>query len=83
MSAVNVMQLRWPGSAMLLGDDLLHHCLAWAVTGQVDVGEAVRSDRKRDGTIPSNAGASNWESPRLRSVRPFAWQGSAVAEQSS
>ena len=41
MSAVNVMQLRWPGSAMLLGADLLHHCLEGAVTGQVDVGEAV------------------------------------------
>jgi hypothetical protein len=83
MSAVNVMQLRWPGSAMLLGADLLHHCLEGAVTGQVDVGEAVRSDGKRDGNIPSNAGASNWESLPLRPVRPFAWQGSAMAEQSS
>ena len=27
LNAVNVMQLRWPGGAMLLGADLLHRCL--------------------------------------------------------
>ena len=27
VSALNVMQLRWPGSAMLLGADLMHRCL--------------------------------------------------------
>lgn len=41
MSAVNVMQLRWPGSAMLLGADLLHRCLEGPVAGAVDVGQAV------------------------------------------
>jgi ubiquinone biosynthesis protein Coq4 len=41
MSAVNVMQLRWPGSAMLLGADLLHRCLEGVSPGTVDVGEAV------------------------------------------
>jgi ubiquinone biosynthesis protein Coq4 len=41
MSAVNVMQLRWPGSAMLLGADLLHRCLEGPSAGQVDVGQAV------------------------------------------
>jgi len=40
MSAVNVMQLRWPGSAMLLGADLLHRCLAGPAAGEVDVGQA-------------------------------------------
>jgi len=41
MSAVNVMQLRWPGSAMLLGADLLHRCLEGPANGAVDVGQAV------------------------------------------
>jgi len=41
MSAVNVMQLRWPGSAMLLGADLLHRCLEGPAAGVVDVGQAV------------------------------------------
>jgi|LauGreDrversion4_2_1035121.scaffolds.fasta_scaffold61780_2 ubiquinone biosynthesis protein COQ4 len=41
ISAVNVMQLRWPGSAMLLGADLLHHCLEGPVPGEVQTGEAV------------------------------------------
>ena len=40
MSAVNVMQLRWPGSAMLLGADLLHRCLDGSAPGEVDVGQA-------------------------------------------
>ena len=41
MSAVNVMQLRWPGSAMLLGADLLHRCLEGPAPGDCDVGAAV------------------------------------------
>ena len=40
MNAVNVMQLRWPGSAMLLGADLLHRCLEGAAAGAVDAGHA-------------------------------------------
>lgn len=40
MSAVNVMQLRWPGSAMLLGADLLHRCLDGPAAGEVDTGQA-------------------------------------------
>lgn len=41
MSAVTLMQLRWPGSAMQLGADLLHRCLAGPLPGEVDVGKAV------------------------------------------
>jgi ubiquinone biosynthesis protein Coq4 len=41
VSAINVMQLRWPGSAMLLGADLLHRCLAGPSAGEPDVGMAV------------------------------------------
>ncbi|MFN6131387.1 MAG: Coq4 family protein, partial [Synechococcaceae cyanobacterium] len=41
MSAVNVMQLRWPVSGKLLGADLLHRCLEGPSAGQVDVGQAV------------------------------------------
>ena len=41
MSAVNVMQLRWPGSAMLLGADLMHRCLKGPDPEGPDVGEAV------------------------------------------
>ncbi|MFM9073026.1 MAG: Coq4 family protein [Cyanobium sp.] len=41
LSAINVMQLRWPGSAMLLGADLLHRCLEGATPEGPDVGEAV------------------------------------------
>lgn len=40
MNAVNVMQLRWPGSAMLLGADLLHRCLEGSAAADVDVGQA-------------------------------------------
>jgi len=40
MSAVNVMQLLWPGSAMVLGADLLHRCLEGPAAGEVDVGQA-------------------------------------------
>ena len=41
LSAINVMQLRWPGSAMLLGADLLHRCLEGPTQEGPDVGEAV------------------------------------------
>ena len=51
LSAINVMQLRWPGSAMLLGADLMHRCLegplppdlssADTATAEPDVGLAV------------------------------------------
>jgi ubiquinone biosynthesis protein Coq4 len=41
LSAINVMQLRWPGSAMLLGADLLHRCWQGPTPGEPDVGEAV------------------------------------------
>lgn len=36
VSAINVMQLRWPGSAMLLGADLMHRCLAGPLSGEAD-----------------------------------------------
>ena len=38
LSAINVMQLRWPGSAMLLGADLLHRFLAGPAADEPDVG---------------------------------------------
>ena len=41
LSAINVMQLRWPGSAMLLGADLLHRCLEGPNPVGPDLGEAV------------------------------------------
>lgn len=44
LRAINVMELRWPGSAMLLGTDLLHRCLEGPTPGEPgepDVGEAV------------------------------------------
>jgi len=41
LSAINVMQLRWPGSAMLVGADLMHRCLEGPLTGEPDLGEAV------------------------------------------
>lgn len=41
LSAINVMQLRWPGSAMLLGADLMHRCLEGPRSGEPDVGLAV------------------------------------------
>ena len=37
LSAINVMQLRWPGSAMFLGADLLHRCLAGPAADEPDV----------------------------------------------
>ena len=41
MNGVTVMQLRWPGSAMLLGADLLHRCLEGPTADDMDVGQAV------------------------------------------
>ena len=43
LSAINVMQLRWPGSAMLIGADLMHRCLEGpdAEPDDPDVGLAV------------------------------------------
>jgi ubiquinone biosynthesis protein COQ4 len=41
LSAINVIQLRWPGSAMLLGADLMHRCLEGATPGEPDIGLAV------------------------------------------
>jgi len=41
LNAVNVMQLRWPGSAMLVGADLLHRCLAGGGAETPDLGLAV------------------------------------------
>jgi len=41
LNAVNVMQLRWPGGAMLVGADLLHRCLAGGTADAPDLGLAV------------------------------------------
>jgi len=41
ISAINVMQLRWPGSAMLLGADLMHRCLEGPTPGEPDLALAV------------------------------------------
>lgn len=60
MSAVNVMQLRWPGSAMLLGADLLHRCLEGPASHGVDVGEAVAYGLEL-GRICSPLLAQRWE----------------------
>lgn len=41
VSAINVMQLRWPGSAMLVGADLMHRCLEGPAPDGPDHGLAV------------------------------------------
>lgn len=41
ISAVNVIQLRWPGSAMVIGAHLMQHCMTGSVQGHVDVGPAI------------------------------------------
>lgn len=41
LSAINVIQLRWPGSAMLLGADLMHRCLEGPDPEEPDVARAV------------------------------------------
>jgi ubiquinone biosynthesis protein Coq4 len=60
MSAVNVMQLRWPGSAMLLGADLLHRCLDGPAPGEVDVGQAAAYGLEL-GRIGAPLLAQRWE----------------------
>ena len=60
MSAVNVMQLRWPGSAMLLGADLLHRCLEGPAAGEVDVGQATAYGLEL-GRVSAPLLAQRWE----------------------
>ena len=60
MSAVNVMQLRWPGSAMLLGADLLHRCLEGPAAGEVDVGQAAAYGLEL-GRVSAPLLAQRWE----------------------
>ena len=60
MNAVNVMQLRWPGSAMLLGADLLHRCSVGAGSDGVDVGQAVAYGLEL-GRVCSPLLAQRWE----------------------
>ena len=72
MSAVNVMQLRWPGSAMLLGADLLHRCLEGPAAGAVDVGQAVAYGLELGrvcGPLLAQRWEEGWEQPLA------AWQG--------
>ena len=59
-SAVNVMQLRWPGSAMLLGADLLHRCLEGPAAGEVDVGQATAYGLEL-GRVSAPLLAQRWE----------------------
>lgn len=60
MSAVNVMQLRWPGSAMLLGADLLHRCLEGPGSADPDVGRAVAYGLEL-GAVSAPLLAQRWE----------------------
>jgi ubiquinone biosynthesis protein Coq4 len=60
MNAVNVMQLRWPGSAMLLGADLLHRCLDGPAAGEVDFGQAAAYGLEL-GRISAPLLAQRWE----------------------
>jgi len=60
MSAVTVMQLRWPGSAMLFGADLLHRCLEGPTPDSVDVGQAVAYDFEL-GRVCAPLLAQRWE----------------------
>ncbi|NDD70197.1 MAG: hypothetical protein EBZ29_12810, partial [Synechococcaceae bacterium WB9_4xC_028] len=60
MNAVNVMQLRWPGSAMLLGADLLHRCLKVPANDEVDVGQAAAYGLEL-GRICAPLLAQHWE----------------------
>lgn len=45
LSAINVMQLRWPGSAMLLGADLMHRCLEGPLPSEPYRADPVHADR--------------------------------------
>jgi ubiquinone biosynthesis protein Coq4 len=60
LSAINVMQLRWPGSAMLLGADLLHRCLEGPSFVGPDLGEAVAYGLEL-GRISAPLLAQRWE----------------------
>jgi ubiquinone biosynthesis protein Coq4 len=60
MNAVNVTQLRWPGSAMLLGADLLHRCLDGPAAGEVDFGQAAAYGLEL-GRISAPLLAQRWE----------------------
>jgi ubiquinone biosynthesis protein Coq4 len=60
LSAINVMQLRWPGSAMLLGADLLHRCLEGPSPEGPDLGEAVAYGLEL-GRISAPLLAQRWE----------------------
>ena len=86
LSAINVMQLRWPGNAMLLGADLLHRCLEGPIPGEVDVGQAgpmalswaapasrcSPSAGRRDGNGHWPRGESSWGSPASWRALPSA-----------
>lgn len=41
INGFNVIQLRWPGAAMLIGADLMHRCLEGSRPGEPDIGAAV------------------------------------------
>ena len=60
LSAINVMQLRWPGSAMLLGADLLHRCLAGPADDEPDVGLTTAFGLKL-GAVCAPLLAQRWE----------------------
>jgi len=60
LSAINVMQLRWPGSAMLLGADLMHRCLEGPTPGEPDIGVAVAYGLEL-GAICAPLLAQRWE----------------------
>ena len=70
MNAVNVMQLRWPGSAMLLGADLLHRCLEGPQPGDVDVGQAVAYGLEL-GRVCAPLLAQRWEEGWHRPLRDW------------
>lgn len=67
ISAVNVMQLRWPGSAMLLGADLLHRCLEGPLRPGPDLGLAVAYGLKL-GSISAPLLGQRWEEGWLRPI---------------
>jgi ubiquinone biosynthesis protein Coq4 len=71
MSPVNVMQLRWPGSAMLLGAELLHRCLEGPASSEVDVGQAVAYGLEL-GRVCAPLLAQRWEEGWARP--PSAWR---------
>ena len=60
ISAINVMQLRWPGSAMLLGADLMHRCLEGPSADGPDTGLAVAYGLEL-GAVSAPLLAQRWE----------------------